>query len=326
MIKTRFGLLQNLITAVAVCLVPGNGVLAQSFMLKPIRIVVPFPASGPSDFAGRVMSNRLPELFGQPVVFDNRSGAAGSVGAEIVAGAPPDGHTLLIANVGMLSIVPYLRKLPYDAEKDFAPITNLVSAPQWLVVHPSVPARDVKELIALAKAVPGQLNYGSSGVGQTSHLTAELFSNTVGVKIVHVAYKGATPAVTDVLGGQITMMFTSSIENLQLARTGRLRILAITSGKRSNATPDVPTMIEAGINDFEVMSWNGILAPAGTPREIIARLNRAFVKAIQSPDVRERVSAQGKFVVGDTPEQFSNYIRAESTRWARVIQGLGIKQ
>jgi tripartite-type tricarboxylate transporter receptor subunit TctC len=317
--------IRHLLAAVAALCLAENSAYAQSFPSRAIRIVVPFPASGPSDFAGRVISQRLPELLGKPVVYDNRSGAAGAIAAELVAKSPPDGHTLLIANVGMLSIAPFLSRLPYDAAKDFAPITNLVSAPQWLAVHPSVPARTVKELMALARARPGQLNYGSAGVGQQSHLTGELFNILAGVNIVHVPYKGAAPAVTDLIGGQISMVFTTSIENLELAKTGRLRILAITSLQRSAATPDVPTMEESGLKGFEVFSWNGILAPAQTPREIINRLHADIVKALNSPEVKERVNGQGKFIVGDTPEEFGAYIRAESARWSSVIKQLGIK-
>ena len=324
--KTTTGVRRRLTAFALLLLVPAVPALAQSFPSRPIRIVVPFPASGPSDFAARVTGNRLPELLGQPVIYDNRSGAAGGLGAEIVAKAPPDGHMLLIANVGMLCIAPHLGKVPYDAMKDFTPITNLVSAPQWFVIHPSVPARNVRELIALARSKPDGLSYGSAGIGQQSHLTGELFNSITGVKILHVPYKGAAPAVTDLISGQIAMVFTTSIENLEFAKTGRLRILAITSGERSIITPDVPTMSEAGVKDFEIFSWNGILAPSGTPREIIARLNRDFVRAIQSPDVRERVSAQGKFVVGDTPEQFSIYIRKESARWGKLIMNMGVKQ
>ena len=307
-----------------VCLVIASSALSQSFPVKPVRVMVPFPAGGPSDYAGRVIAQRLPELFGQAVIFDNRSGAAGAIAAQLVAKSPPDGYTLLIANVGMLCIAPHLGKLAYDP-KEFAPITNMVSAPQWLVTHPSVPARNVKELIALAKARPGQLTYGSAGVGQQSHLTGELFNLATGVKVLHVPYKGATPAIIDLIGGQISMAFTTSIENLEFAKTGKLRILAITSRERSPITPNVPTMGEAGVKDFEAYSWNGILAPADTPREIIVRLNRDIVRALQFPDVRERVAASGKFVVADTPDEFSAYIRAESARWSRIIKQQGIR-
>lgn len=325
MTRTSVRVIRQLGTVAGLFLAIAGGAMAQSFPSQPIRIVVPFPAGGPSDFAGRVVSARLPELLGQPVIYDNRAGAAGVIAGEIVARSRPDGHTLLIANVGMLSIAPHLGKLPYDPVKDFAPITDMVRAPQWLIVHPSVPAHSVKALIALAKAQPGQLNYGSAGLGQQSHLTGELLKSLVGIDIVHVPYKGAAPAVVDLISGNISMVFTTSMESIQLAKAGRIRILAITSGERSPVTPEVPTMIESGVKDFEVYSWNGILAPAATPRNTIERLNRDIVKALQFPEVKERVNANGKFIVGDTPEEFGAFIRAESARWLRIIQERGLQ-
>ena len=308
------------------CLAPGNGALAQSYPTKPIRIVVAFAPGGPSDFAARVISQRLPERLGQQVVVDNRPGAGGLVGAEHVAKSQPDGYTLLIANVGMLSVARYLySKLPYDPAKDFAPITNLIGGPSWLIVHPSVPVHNVKELIALAKARSGQLTYGSAGVGQVSHLNGELFKIMAGVDIVHVPYKGTGQITPDLIGGQISMSFSTDIQNLLFAKAGKLRMLAVTSLKRSPAAPEVPTVDESGLKSFEVLNWNGIVAPAGTPREIIARLNRDFVKVIQLPEVKQLVGAQGNIVIGDTSEEFGAYIRAESDKWSKVIKQLGIK-
>ena len=308
------------------CLAPGNGALAQSYPAKPIRIVVAFAPGGPSDFAARVISQRLPERLGQQVVVDNRPGAGGLVGAEHVAKSQPDGYTLLIANVGMLSVARYLySKLPYDPAKDFAPITNLIGGPSWLIVHPSVPVHNVKELITLAKARSGQLTYGSAGVGQVSHLNGELFKIMAGVDIVHVPYKGTGQITPDLIGGQISMSFSTDIQNLLFAKAGKLRMLAVTSLKRSPAAPEVPTVDESGLKGFEVLNWNGIVAPAGTPREIIARLNRDFVKVIQLPEVKQLVGAQGNIVIGDTSEEFGAYIRAESDKWSKVIKQLGIK-
>lgn len=308
------------------CLAPGNGALAQSYPAKPIRIVVAFAPGGPSDFAARVISQRLPKLLGQQVVVDNRAGAGGLVGAEHVAKSQPDGYTLLIANVGMLSVARYLySKLPYDPGRDFAPITNLIGGPSWLIVHPSVPVHSAKELIALAKARPGQLTYGSAGVGQVSHLNGELFKIMAGVDIVHVPYKGTGQITPDLIGGQISMSFSTDIQSLLLGKAGKLRMLAVTSLKRSPAAPEVPTVDESGLKGFEVLNWNGIVAPAGTPREIIARLNRDFVKVIQLPEVKQLVGAQGNIVIGDTSEEFDAYIRAESDKWSKVITQLGIK-
>ena len=308
------------------CLAPGNGALAQSYPAKPIRIVVAFAPGGPSDFAARVISQRLPERLGQQVVVDNRPGAGGLVGAEHVAKSQPDGYTLLIANVGMLSVARYLySKLPYDPAKDFAPITNLIGGPSWLIVHPSVPVHSAKELIALAKARPGQLTYGSAGVGQVSHLNGELFKIMAGVDIVHVPYKGTGQITPDLIGGQISMSFSTDIQSLLFAKAGKLRLLAVTSLKRSPAAPEVPTVDESGLKDFEVVNWNGIVAPGRTPQEIIARLSRDFVKVIQLPEIKERVGAQGNIVIGDTPGEFAAYIRAESDKWSRVIKQVGIK-
>ncbi|MBI3055020.1 MAG: tripartite tricarboxylate transporter substrate binding protein [Betaproteobacteria bacterium] len=308
------------------CLAPGNGALAQSYPAKPIRIVVAFAPGGPSDFAARVISQRLPKLLGQQVVVDNRAGAGGLVGAEHVAKSQPDGYTLLIANVGMLSVARYLySKLPYDPARDFAPITNLIGGPSWLIVHPSVPVHSAKELIALAKARPGQLTYGSAGVGQVSHLNGELFKIRAGVDIGHVPYKGTGQITPDLIGGQISMSFSTDIQSLLLGKAGKLRMLAVTSLKRSPAAPEVPTVDESGLKGFEVLNWNGIVAPAGTPREIIARLNRDFVTVIQLPEVKQLVGAQGNIVIGDTSEEFGAYIRAESDKWSKVIKQLGIK-
>ena len=308
-----------------VLLIAAPGAGAQPFPAKAVRIVVPFPAGGPSDYAARVVSQRLQEFIGQPVVVDNRPGAAGTLGAELVAKAPPDGYTLLIANVGMLSVAQFVQKLPYDPQRDFAPITNLIGGPSWLLVHPSVPARSVKELIELAKARPGQLTYGSAGTAQVSHLNGELFKVLAGVDLLHVPYKGTGPIIPELLGGQISMSFSTAIENLQFVRAGRVRALAITSLKRSPVVPEVPTVDESGLKGFEVLNWNGIVAPAGTPREIVARLNRDIVRATQQPDVRERVGAQGNLVIGDSPEEFAAYIRLEADKWSAVVKKAGIR-
>src|SRR5688572_25673785 len=318
---------QLLAGVTAVCLASADSVLAQPFPAKPIRIVVPFSAGGPSDFTARVISQRLPELLGQPVIIDNRPGAAGAIAAELVAKSPSDGHTLLIVNSGIM-LAPYLfsGKLAYDPARDFAPIANLIGGPQWLVTHPSVPARSVKQLIELARARPGQLHYGSAGVGQQSHLTGELFKIMTGVDILHVPYKGAAPAVADMIGGHISMNFTALLAVvLPQAKAGRLHLLAVTSLKRSPATPEVPTMDESGLKGFEVSNWNGILAPAGTPQDVIGRLNRDIVKALQFPEVREAISAQGNFVIGDTPDEFGAFNRADSLKWSRLIKQLGIQ-
>ena len=299
---------------------------AQSYPTKPIRIIVPFPAGGASDFAGRLVSQRLPDVIGQQVVVDNRSGAAGTIGAELVAKSAPDGYTLLLANAGVVSVAPSLfSKLAYDPQKDFTPITNVVAGPNFLVVHPALPVRNVKELITLAKARPGQLNYASAGPGQVSHLSGELFKMMAGINIVFVFYKGQAAYMPELIGGQIPMNISTLPELLPFVRAGKLRALAVTSLRRTPLTPEVPTMDESGLKGFEVVNWNGILAPAGTPREIISRLHREIVKVLQLPDLRQRVESQGNYLIGDMPEEFAAYIRSAAEKWAKVIKQAGIK-
>lgn len=320
-----------LVLTARLCLVAGafcvvNAALAQSFPTKPVRIVVPYPAGGVSDFAARLLTQGLTDRLGQPVIVENRPGASGSIGAVAVAKSPPDGHTLLVASSGMLSVAPHLFKnLPYDVDRDFSPISNLLGGPSWLITHPSVPAGTVKELIALAKAKPGALTYGSAGQGLASHLSAELLKMMAGVDILHVPYKGTAPVTNDLLGGQISLTFSTAIENVQFANQGRIRILAVTSLKRSPITPEVPTMDESGLKGFEIISWNGILAPAGTPRDVVERLNRDITEVIKSPALRERVEKLGNFVIGDSPAAFSAYIRSESAKWAKVVRQANIK-
>jgi tripartite-type tricarboxylate transporter receptor subunit TctC len=300
--------------------------VAQTFPGKPIRVVAPSPAGGPTDYAARISTQHLPELLGQPVVVDNRPGGGGITGADIVAKAPPDGHTLLVASVGLMVILPFLQdKLPYDAFKDFVPITNLVGGPTVLMMHPSVPVRTIKELIALAKARPGQLTYGSTGPGQISHLSGELLKRQAGIDLLHVPYKGTANLFTQLVGGEISMNFSTSIDGLTYMRNGRLHALAITSLKRSAVMPEVPTMDESGLKGFEATNWNGIWAPGKTPHEVIARLNQDIVKSVQSAENRERVAAQGNMLLTAKPEEFSAYIRREAERWAKVVKDANIK-
>jgi tripartite-type tricarboxylate transporter receptor subunit TctC len=297
-----------------------------NFPSRPIRIVVPSPAGGPSDFAARAVSQRLPQYVGQPVIVDNRPGGAGLIGADLVAKAPPDGHTLLVATGGLMIITPFLLdKLPYDAAADFAPITNLISGPSLFLLHPSIPARNVKELIALAKARPGQLTYGSAGPAQVSHLNGELLKRLAGVDILNVPYKGTANLFTGLVSGEVAMGFTTSIDALNVVRAGRLRALAVTSLKRSTAAPEIPTMDESGLKGYEVMNWNAIWAPGKTPRDVIARLNQEIVKSMQAPETRERVAALGNVIVADSPEQFAAYIRTESMKWSKLIKEANIK-
>jgi tripartite-type tricarboxylate transporter receptor subunit TctC len=297
-----------------------------AFPNRPIRIVDAFPPGGPSDIVGRSISPRLSEVLGQPVVIDNRGGAAGVVGCDIVAKAAPDGYTLLLGPSGALTIQPSLStKLPYDPQRDFEPVTQLTSGPQVIAVNPGVAAKSVAELIALAKAKPGQLNYASGGTGTANHLAAEVFKLAAGIDVVHVPYKGTGPALASVLSGETQMIVSSLLPTLPHLKSGKLRALAVTSTSRSAAVPDVPTAAESGLPKFETSSWHGILAPAKTPRAIVMRLHDDIVKVLNLPEVRERLTAQGLNVVGSTPQAFAAYIRSETAKYARVIKQVGIK-
>jgi len=299
---------------------------AQTFPSKPVRIVVPFPPGGPSDYAARIVSAKLNEPLAQPVIVENRAGAGGAVGTEFVARAAPDGHTLLIGNTGTLTVLPHLQaKLGYDPLRDFTPIANLIGGPSFLLTHPSVPAKTLRELIALAKRQPGKLTYASTGVGQIAHMNAELLKQLAGIDVLHVPYKGSGPVMPDLLGGQVMITFSTSADNLQVVKAGRVRLLAVTGKERLAMIPDTPTMAEAGVPGFDSLNWNGIIGPARMPREVVERLNRELVRAIKSPDIIEKVAALGNFVIGDTPEQFGTYIRAESEKWARVVKQANIR-
>ena len=299
---------------------------AQSFPVKPIRIVVAFPPGGPSDYAARVVSARVAEAMGQPVVVDNRPGAGGALATEMVARAAPDGYTLVVGNTGTLTVLPHLQaKMTYDPQRDFTPITNLIGGPSFLLVHPSVPAKNLRELIALAKRQPGKLTYASAGIGQISHMNGELLKLLAGIDLLHVPYKGTGSITPELLGGQVMITFSTSVDNLQFVKTGRVRLLAVTGKERLAVIPETPTMAEGGVPGFDSLNWNGIVGPARIPRDVVDRLNRELARAIKSPDVIEKVAAQGNFVIGDTPEQFGAYIRAESEKWARVVKQANIK-
>ena len=293
---------------------------------RPIRIVDAFPPGGPSDLVARSINQKLSESMGQTVIVDNRGGAGGVLGVDFVAKSAPDGYTLLIGPSGALTIQPTLNpKLPYNPQRDLVTITQLTNGPQVIAIHPSVPAKSVRELLALAKARPGQLNYASGGAGTANHLAVEAMKLAGGVKIVHVPYKGTGPALTGVLTGEAQMIIASLLATLPHAKSGRLRALAVTTTARSNALPNVPTASESGLPKFETSSWHGMLAPAGTSPAIVTKLHAEFVKAITQPDVKERLNAQGLDVVASTPEQFDAHIRSETAKYARVIKQLGLK-
>ena len=299
---------------------------AQSYPQKPVRLVVGVPAGGTTDVVARLVGQKIGEQLGQQVVIDNRGGAGGNIGAELVAKAPPDGYTLFLATIGTMTINPNLyRKMPFDTLRDFAAISQLTSMPQLLVVHPSVPVKTVKELISYAKSRPGQLNFASGGSGTAIHLAGELFKTMANVDMAHVAYKGGGPAMTDLIGGQVSLMFDQILTALPHVQSGRLRALGVTTGKRSPAAPDTPTIAEAGLPGYAVTTWHGLLAPAGTPGEIVNRPSTETAKALQSPDIRDRFAAQGVDAVSSTPEQFAAMMKSELEKWRKVIAASGTK-
>jgi len=301
------------------------GAFAQAWPAKTVRLVVPFPAGGGVDAVGRILAQRLTDGLGQPVVVDNRAGAAGVIGSDSVAKSAPDGYTLLVCSPGNMSIAPSLYpKLPYAPERDFAGVSLLVRIANILVVHPSVPARSVKDLVALAKARPGKLNYASGGAGTSLHLSGEMLSQLAGIDIVHVPYKGTAPALADLLGGHVDFFF-SDPSVLPQVKSGKLRALAVTTTGRYLAAPELPTMIESGIAGFEAVNWYALLAPAGTPKDIVGRLNAEAVKAIAAPDVRERLLAQGMEPASSTPAELAAYLRDDIARWAKVVRAGNVK-
>ena len=299
--------------------------LAQDYPSRPIHMIVPYPPGGGTDIVARVITEPLGQALGQPIVIDNRGGAAGNVGTEVAARAAPDGYTVLFT-LSSHTINPKLyAKLPFDVEKDFVPIGLAANIPQILVAHPSLPASNVQELIAYAKANPGKLNFASVGTGSPGHIAGELFKLKTGVDIVHVPYKGGGPAVTDTLGGQVQLLFVSMPAAWQFVKAGRLKAFAVTSDKRSVVAPDIPTLAEAGVPDCVVNSWYGALAPAKTPPAVLAKLSAALAKVVQSADVKERLLLQGAEATSSTPQEFDALIRDELAKWDYVIRAAKIK-
>jgi tripartite-type tricarboxylate transporter receptor subunit TctC len=293
---------------------------AQDYPRKPVRLIVPFAAGGGNDTVARAFAQQLSAGFAQQVYVDNRAGAGGVIGAELAAKAPADGYTLFLGGVGSHAVNPNLHaRLPYDPIKDFAPITLIASAPSVLVVHPSVPANSIREFVTLAKARPGKLNYASNGNGSSAHLAAVMYESMAGVDMVHVPYKGLAPALADLLSGEVQLMFSSMVAIVPHIKAGKLRAIAVTGKKRSPLLPEVPTIAESGLPGYEAGSWYGILAPAGTPRDIVMKLNAEIVKALKQPEVRERLASEGAEAIGGTPEEFAAHIKAELTRLGKVI-------
>jgi tripartite-type tricarboxylate transporter receptor subunit TctC len=313
--------------AVAVAVAtPVGSAIAQSFPSKPLRIVVGFPPGGGADFVARLVGAKLGEAFKQQVVIDNRAGANGIIASELVAKSPADGYTLLLGVSATHAINPNIyTKLPYDAVKDFAPISEVALTPLILVVAPSLPVNNVQDLIKLAKARPGEINFASAGNGNVTHLAAELFKGTTGINITHVPYKGSAPAIVDLMAGQVSMYFDTMPSSLPHVRAGKLKGLAVTSAKRSATAPDIPTVDESGVPGFETTSWFGLLAPAGTPPAVIDVLHRELAKALATPDSGERMKQQGLDPVVNNPAEFGNVIRTDIAKWGKVIKDANIR-
>jgi tripartite-type tricarboxylate transporter receptor subunit TctC len=313
------------LTGLLLMFAAGAAIAQGAFPAKPIRIIVGAPPGGANDTIARIVAQRMDGL-GQPVIVENRTGAAQMIAAEMVAKAPPDGHTLLIASQTILAVVPIINKVTtFDPLKDFAAVTLIGSTPLVLVVSPSLPATTVRELIALAKAKPGELNFGSGGVGTTPHMAGELFAMMAGVKLQNISYKGEQPALTDMLGGQLPMMFSNVSAAMPHVKSGKLRGLAVTSAARIDGAPGLPTVAEVGLPGFETATWLGIVAPAATSREVVAKINAEIQRVMALPEVKEKLIAQGLTLSGGTPEQFGVYIRSEHAKWAKLIKDAGIK-
>lgn len=317
------GLLGRLLTGLALLLLPAMA-SAQEFPNKPIKLIVPFPPGGPNDIIARVVSQRMSELMKQPVVIENRGGQGGVLGTDAVAKAAPDGYTIGIVSASSLVINPTMEKVPYDVAKDFAPVTLVTTVPEMLVVASNVAARDRNELVALAKSQPGKLNFASAGVGGLPHLAGELFRLTAKIDIVHVPYRGAAPAINDLLGQQVQMAFLDLPVILPHIKSGTLRPIALGAAKRAPTSPNVPTTAEVGMPDLLIENWYGMIAPAGTPANIVNLINKVTNEAMRDPQVAQKLADQGLTVAGDTPEHFRDYIGAESKKWAKVIRDAGV--
>ena len=298
---------------------------AQNYPSKPVRLIVPFAAGGSTDVIARILAPKLSEVWGQQVIVDNRPGGNTVIGTDIVAKSPPDGHVLLVTPAPFTVVPSVLTKLPYDPAKDFEPITLINTTPMGFVVHPGVPAKNLKELIALAKARPGQMNFGSSGSGGVPHLSGELLNTMAGLKIIHVPSKGNAPALADLVGGHVDMAFNGLTSVMSFIKSGRLRVLGVTSLARTAALPDVPTFDEQGLKGFQAVAWNGLTAPARTPKEAIVRIQEASARIIKSPELAEQLKRDGSDPVGSTTAEFTAHLRDEVVKWKKVLDRAGIK-
>ena len=319
---TRRTLLASLAVAAAGAL--PLGALAQNFPTKPITIIVPFSAGGTTDILARIVGQGLTTELGQSVVVDNKPGAGGNIGGSLAAKATADGYTLFMGTVGTHAINQSLyKKMPFDPVKDFAPLSRVATVPNLLVAHPSQPFKTVKEMIAYAKANPGKITFGSPGSGASPHVAGELFKSMTGTDLLHIPYKGSAPAMTDLLGGQTSVMFDNMPSAIQHVRSGKLRPIAVTTAKRSPELPDVPTIAEAGVPGYEATSWFGMFAPAGTPKPVLDKLHAALIKVLNQADVKKKIAEQGGDVVAETPAQFAAFIQAESVKWGKVVKESG---
>ncbi len=313
--------------AMALCLLCAAGAApAQTYPAKPIRMMVGFPPGGGTDIIGRIVAQKLGEALGQQIIVDNRGGASGQLAAELVSRAAPDGYTIMMVHIAAIAILPSLvAKLPYNAQKDFAPVSLAAIGPNLLVVHPSVPAKTVKELVALAKSRPGQLQYASPGAGTVQHLAGELFKLQAKIDMLHVPYKGSGQSIVDLIAGQVHMDFDAVPPVINYVRQGKLRALAVTSAKRFSLLPDMPTIEEAGVPGFDMSTWWGLVAPAAVSKDIINKLNSEMVRAIRQADAQEKISSVGADTVGNSPEEFAAFIRTETEKYARIVKAANIK-
>jgi tripartite-type tricarboxylate transporter receptor subunit TctC len=318
--------MKSCIAAAAFAALASASVLAQNFPTRPIRLIVPFPPSGAPDIVSRAIAPKLNEMLGQSVIVENRAGASGIIGLEVVAKSPPDGHTLVMGSAGPVAIVPGLhRKLPYDVGRDFAPISMVTAMPFLLVVHPSLPVKTVKDLITLARARPGELNFGSPGNGSTTHLATELLKASTGIKLTHIPYKGVAAAAIDLITGQVQILSGDLNSMLPHVNAGKMRGIAVTSTRRSPLLKDTPTVAESGVPGFDASGWMGVLAPASVPSAVVDTLNAAIVKALAHPETRSRLSALGGEVIGGTPAQFATFIKIETAKWGTLIKSARIE-
>ncbi|MGZ5229117.1 MAG: Bug family tripartite tricarboxylate transporter substrate binding protein [Burkholderiales bacterium] len=317
----------SIVLAAAVAMLSSRAEAAEvpQYPVKPVRLIIAYAAGGGTDTVGRVFAQKLSEGLGRQIIVDNRPGANGNIATEVAVKSPPDGYTMIMGNVGPIGVNPHLYKLAFDPLRDLAPVTLIATAPLLVVVHPSLPVNSLKDLIALAKREPGKLSYSSAGVGSSNHLAGALFNIEAGVDVVHIQYKGAAPALTDLIAGQVQLSFQTLPSVGGNVKSKRLKPLAVTSARRASTYPEVPTAAEAGLKGFEVSAWYSILVPAGTPRPIIDRLNGEILKALKQKDVVDRLQAEGAEVAGTSPEEFGDFMRRETVKWGRVVKLSGMK-